>query len=202
TASGMVPWYHWLGGSPADLRWRETGRKFFDWIAANEQHFVNRRSVANVGVVFSERGNAFYKPPGGKDPTEFLQGLYYALLESRVPFDFVHEDDLGPDTLAKYAALLLPNVALLSDDQIRRIEDYVAHGGSLLATFETGLYDEYGRARADFGLADLFQMRKTGNVEGPHGNAWYARIEKEHPLLRGFDGTRVLPGSEYRVPVR
>lgn len=201
TASGMVPWYHWLGGSPADLRWRETGRKFFDWIATNERHFVNRRSLANVAVVFSQRGNAFYKPPGGKDPTEFLQGLYYALLESRVPFDFVHEDDLGPETLGKYTVLLLPNVALLSDGQIRRIAEYVAHGGSLLATFETGLYDEQGRARSDFGLAGLFQMRKAGNVEGPRGNAWYARIEKEHPLLQGFGDTRVLPGSEYRVPV-
>ncbi|MFN7994498.1 MAG: beta-galactosidase trimerization domain-containing protein [Bryobacteraceae bacterium] len=201
TASGMVPWYHWLGGSPADLRWRETGRKFFDWIATNERHFVNRRSLANVAVVFSQRGNAFYKPPGGKDPTEFLQGLYYALLESRVPFDFVHEDDLGPETLGKYTVLLLPNVALLSDGQIRRIAEYVAHGGSLLATFETGLYDEQGRARSDFGLAGLFQMRKAGNVEGPRGNAWYARIEKQHPILQGFGDTRVLPGSEYRVPV-
>ena len=119
TASGMVPWYHWLGGAPKDLRWRETGRQFFDWIAKNERHFVNRRSIANIGAVFSQRGNAFYKPPGGSDAAEFLQGLYHTLLQSRCPFDFVHEDDLGPETLKKYAALLLPNVALLSDGQCR-----------------------------------------------------------------------------------
>ena len=99
TASGMVPWYHWLGGAPKDLRWRETGRQFFDWIAKNERHFVNRRSIANIGAVFSQRGNAFYKPPGGSDAAEFLQGLYHTLLQSRCPFDFVHEDDLGPENL-------------------------------------------------------------------------------------------------------
>ena len=202
TASGMVPWYHWLGGRPLDLRWRETGRRFFDWIARNERHFVNRRSIANIGVVFSQRGNAFYKPPGGSDAAEFLQGLYYALLQSRYPFDFVHEDDLGPETLKKYAALLLPNVALLSDAQCRQLEAYAAGGGSLLATFETGLYDGRGIRRDDFGLAKRFGMRKTGDVQGPKGNSYYARILRNHEVLWGFENTTVLPGAEFRVPIQ
>ena len=202
TASGMVPWYHWLGGVPKDLRWRRTGRQFFDWIAQHERHFINRRSIANIAVVFSERGNAFYKPPGGSDPTEFLQGLYYALLDARYPFDFVHEDDLGVETLRKYSALLLPNVALLSDQQCRQLEAFTASGGSLLATFETGLYDEQGTPRSDFGLARLFQMNKTAGVQGPKGNSYYARILHPHEILRGFDNTSLLPGAEFRVPVQ
>src|SRR5258708_1861383 len=130
TASGMIPWYHWLGGAPEDSRWRETGRKFFQWIAANEKHFVNRESIANLGVVFSGRTNGFYTPIGGTDSAEFLQGLYYALLEGRFLFDFVHEDDLGPATLKKYSALLLPNVAALSDAQCWQLSNYVQSGGS------------------------------------------------------------------------
>jgi hypothetical protein len=156
TASGMVPWYHWLGGTPQDLRWRETGRRFYQWLAAQEPHFVNRRSIANLGVVFAQRTNAFYNPPGKGHVTEFLQGLYYALLEGRFFFDFVHEDDLEPDTLKKYKALLLPNVALLSDNQCRQLRDYVQAGGSLLATFETGRYNEYGKRRSRPGLAEVF----------------------------------------------
>ncbi len=202
TASGMVPWYHWLGGAPKDLRWRETGRQFFDWIATHERHFVNRRSVASIGVVFSEPGNAFYKPPGGTDPSEFLQGLYYALLETRYLFDFVHEDDLAAETLEKYAALLLPNVALLSEPQCRQLEAFAARGGSLLATFETSLYDERGKARPDFGLGKLFQVSKAAAVQGPKGNASYARILRSHEILRGFENTSLLPGAEFRVPVR
>ena len=202
TASGMVPWYHWLGGAPKDLRWRETGRRFFDWIAQHERHFVNRQSIANIGVVFSERGNAFYKPPGGGDPADFLQGLYYALLEARYPFDFVHEDDLDAGTLGKYAALLLPNVALLSDQQCGRLEAYAAGGGSLLTTFETGLYDEQGKPRSEFGLARLFEINKTGSIQGPKGNSYYARILKRHDVLRGFENTSMLPGAEFRVPTQ
>jgi len=202
TASGMVPWYHWLGGAPKDLRWRETGRRFFDWLARNERHFVNRRSIANIGVVFSERVNAFYKPPGGTDPSEFLQGLYYALLEARYPFDLVHEDDLGADTLRKYAALLLPNSALLSDLQCRQLETYVASGGSLLATFETSLYDEQGEPRSDFGLSRLVDANKSSGVEGPKGNSSYVRILRKHDILQGFENTALLPGAEFRVPLK
>ena len=202
TASGMVPWYHWLGGAPKDLRWRETGRSFMDWIAGHERHFVNHRSIANIAVLFSQRDNAFYKPPGGTDSTEFLQGLYYALLESRYPFDFVHEDDLDAQTLSKYSALLLPNVALLSDQQCRQLEAYVAAGGSLLATFETGLYDERGKPRADSGLARLFEFKKSGAVEGPNGNSYYARVLRQHEILRGFENTTLLPGAEYRVRIQ
>jgi Hypothetical glycosyl hydrolase 6/Beta-galactosidase trimerisation domain len=201
-ASGMTPWYHWLGGEPEDQRWRATGRDFYQWIAKHERHFVNRRPVANIGVVFAQRTHAWYNPPGGGDATEFLQGMYYALLEGRFLFDFVHEDDLAPQTLAKYAALVLPNAALLSDQQCRQLREYVRGGGSMLATFETSRYDESGRERAEPGLAELFGTRVAGGVEGPNGNSYYARIEAPHEIWREFHDTRLLPGAEYRVRVR
>jgi len=201
TASGMVPWYHWLGGSPEDQRWRDAGRNFYQWLARHEAHFVNRRSIANLAVVFGQRTNAFYEPPGGGDPTEFLQGLYYALLDGRFVFDFVHEDDLAPETLRKYAALVLPNVAVLSEAQCRRLREYVGSGGSLLATFETARYDENGRRRARPALADLFGIRSAADIQPPNGNGYYARIESAHEILEGFANTRLLPGAEYRLVV-
>jgi hypothetical protein len=97
---------------------------------------------------------------------------------------------------------LLPNVALLSDAQCRQLEVYAASGGSLLATFETSLYDERGRARPDFGLAKLFGISKTGEIQGPNGNAYYARILRKHEVLRGFENTSILPGAEFRVPIQ
>lgn len=202
TASGMVPWYHWLGGSPEDLRWRETGRKFFQWIAKYEPHFVNRRSIANLGVVFAQRTSAFYSPPGGGEGTEFLQGLYYALLDGRFLFDFVHEDDLAPEVLRKYSALILPNAALLSDEQCRQLREYARSGGSLLATFETARYNQWGERRPAPALADLFGITSAGEVEGPTGNSYYARIEAPHQIWQDFRDTKLLPGAEYRLPVK
>jgi hypothetical protein len=201
-ASGMTPWYHWLGGKPQDHRWEKTGRDFFQWLAANESHFINRRSIANIGVVFSERTNAFYKAPGGSDPSEFLQGMYQALLDGRFLFDFVHEHDLGPETVNRYKALILPNVALLSSAQCTQLREYANRGGSVLATFETGFSDEHAVAHSRWPLSELFGADIAGSRVGPNGNAVYAHIERAHPILEGFNNTELLPLAEYYVPLK
>lgn len=210
TASGMVPWFHWLGGAPEDNRWREVGRSFFNWLAANEPHFRNRRSVTDLAVLYPQRTIAFYKSGEragswrGLDraqTSDYLQGLYYALLEGRFFFDFVHQADLAPETLRKYRALLIPNAAYLSDKECGQIGQFAAAGGSVLATFETSRYDEWGDPRRDFALADLFGASAAGDVIGPHGNS-YMRIEQQHPVLKDLEGTALLPGAENRVTIR
>jgi hypothetical protein len=203
-ASGMAPYHHLIGGEKGmgeDRRWLEPAQKYFQWMARHDVHFINKRPIANIGVVMGQRTHLFYKPPRGAAIREYMDGMYYALLEGRFLFDFVHEDKLGPADLAKYSALLLPNTALLSDEQCRQLRAYVDGGGSLMATFETSLYDERNRRRQDFGLADVFGIRKSGDVVGTLGNAYLARIEKQHEILSGFAGTNWIPGAENRVPV-
>jgi hypothetical protein len=203
-ASGMRIWYHWVGGQTGmgeDRRWQEPGRLFMNWMARHDPHFTYNKPIANLGVVFSQLSNAHYTPAGaeGNNPnTEFLEGLYYTLLEGRFFFDFVHEDDFGAENLKKYDALILPNVALLSDGQCQQLRAYADAGGSLLATFQTSLFDETGTRRKEFGLGDVFGIHQDGDVEGPMGNGYYARIRKTHPIIDGFGDTNWLPGGEYR----
>jgi hypothetical protein len=203
-ASGMVPYHHLIGGGPGlgeDRRWLEHGRQFFEWTAKHDPHFTNKRSIASIGVVMGQRSHQFYTPPAGVQIQQYMHGLYYALLEGRFLFDFVHEDKLAPEDLRKYSALLLPNTSLLSDRQCSQLAAYVESGGSLLATFETSMYDERNRRRADFGLANVFGIRRAGDIKGTNGNAYYARIEKPHQILAGFEGTHWIPGAEFRVPL-
>ncbi len=195
TASGMTPSNRRAGdGAPES--------EFFQWNAKHQTHFVNRKPVATVGVVFSQRMNSLYTPPGGGSATDFLQGMYYALLEGRLLFDFVHEDDLDAATLKKYGALILPNTAMLSDAQCAKLRAYARNGGGLLGTFETARYDASGVRRPELGLADVFGVAVTGDVEGPKGDSSYTRIEERHAVLAGFEEANVLPGAEYRLPVK
>jgi hypothetical protein len=207
-ASGMVPYWHFIGaedGMGEDRRWLEPGRQFFDWTAKHDRHFFNKRSIAKLGVLMGQRTHLFYEPPHGASKrtymTQLMNGMYYALLEGRFLFDFVHEDKLEPEQLSKYTALVLPNTALLSDQQCQQLRAYVDAGGSLLGTFETSMYTERNERRPDFGLADVFGIKKAGEVTGTVGNAFYARIEKQHPVLAGFTNTHWLPGAEHRLPV-
>ncbi|HET7213780.1 MAG TPA: alpha-amylase family protein [Terriglobia bacterium] len=209
TASGMVPWYHRLGGTVLDSRWRETGRAFFDWLAANEAEFRNGRSLANIAVLYPQSTIAFYQTNGTRerrlngeriDSTDYLQGLYYALLEGRFLFDFIHQENLTPEALKPYKALLVPNAAYLRDGECQAIRRYVDSGGSLLATFETSLYNEWGVRREDFGLSDLFGVHVAGNLAGPVQNS-YMYMDRPHPIVEVFKNTEILPGTEFRVPV-
>jgi len=204
-ASGMTLWYHWLGGQRGlgeDRRWQATGRRYMQWLARHDRHFERRRTVANVAVVMGQRSHLFYKPPGEGGMPQFMDGLYNALLEGRVMFDFVHEEDLGPETIGRYSALLLPNIAWLGDRECQQLREYVANGGSLMASFETAMFDERGRRRDNSGLADLFGIESVGAVAGPLGNGFYARIERPHEILEGFDDTNWIPGGAYRLPVK
>ncbi len=204
-ASGMTIWYHWVGaqkGLGEDRRWLKTGRRYLEWHARHELHFERRKSVANIGVVLGQSTHLFYTPPGEGGVAQFIDGLYYALLEGRHCFDFVHEDDLGPETVGRYSALLLPNIAWLSEVQCRQIRDYAARGGSVMASFETAMYDENGRRRENSGLAELFGIDSVGAVAAPNGNGFYARIERAHEILNGFEDTNWIPGGAYRLAVK
>lgn len=208
-ASGMVPWLHWLGGDPEDTRWRSVGQSFIEWLAANEPHFKNERSIANLAVLYPQSTIAFYGSNGSRqrklngsaiDPADYLDGLYAALLEGRFLFDMVHQENLSLDVLKPYRALLVPNAAFLSDKECAAIREYVASGGSLLATFETSRYNEWGEPREDFALSDLFGVSAVGAPIGPFGNS-YMHIDQPHPALDSYAGTKLLPGAEFRVPL-
>jgi hypothetical protein len=213
-AGGMVPYYHFVGsedGLGEDRRWQKVGVDYFRWTARHDAHFTTRRSIANIGVVMGQSTQLLYRGPATARSHAYMhettQGIYDVLLKGRFAFDFVHEDRLEPERLSKYRALLLPNVAMLSDRQCQQIREYVQSGGSIMASFETALYDENLNARPDFGFADLLGIHKAGDVIGTVGNAYYARIERpdanhEHPILEDFSNTNWLPGAQNRIPLK
>ena len=208
-ASGMVPYYHFVGGEQAfveDRRWQKTGIDYMQWVAKHDAHFKTRRSIANIGVLMGQSTQLLYKGSGRIRTNGYMRettyGIYETLLSGRFAFDFVHEDRLEPEQISRYRALLLPNIAMLSDRQCQQIRDYVQAGGSILATYQTSLYDEDLNERPDFGLADLLGINKAGEAIGSNGNSYYGRIERQHPILQGFTETNWLPGAQNRMPIK
>lgn len=208
TANGMRPWVTKFSGVLYDRRWMPMVERIYQWHYTHERYLRNEAPLARVALLLSEQTAAEH--PGvatGDRHEDHLLGMYHALVESRVPFEMVHEAVLTPDRLDPFKLLILADAAALSDAQCRAIREYVGRGGSLLATFASSLYDDTGRRRDDFGLADLFGVSFAGRVEGPMQNSYLSldadpATGKRHPILAGLDDTPRIINGAFRLDVR
>lgn len=202
-ANGMRPWFTKFAGVLHDERWLPAVEKIYKWHYSAERYLRNEKPLARVGVVYSQQTAWFYGGPEAGDKVEdHIEGMYQALIERRIPFEMVHDRMLDAEHVDRFKALILPNVAALSDGQCRQIREYVERGGSVLATFETSLYDEWGKRRNELGLADLFGVTFNGDVERRMQNSYLMlHHDTGHPILAGLeDAARIVNGGR-RVDV-
>jgi hypothetical protein len=208
TANGIRPWVTKFSGVLHDPRWMPAVERIYAWHFQHERYLRNERPLARVAVLHSEQTETYHSgaAPGDRVGDHML-GMYHALIEARVPFELVHEAFLTPDRLDAFKLLILADAAALSDAQCRAIRDYVGRGGSLLATFTSSLFDEVGRRRDDFGLADLFGVSFAGRIDGPMQNAYLSldadpRTGRRHPVLDGLDEAPRIINGVFRVAVQ
>jgi hypothetical protein len=69
------------------------------------------------------------------------------------------------ERLERFQLLVLANHLALSDAEAEAIRSFVADGGTLLVTGESGLQDEQGHQRADFALADVMGVHFEGRSQ-------------------------------------
>jgi hypothetical protein len=107
-------------------------------------------SVSDVGVVLATKprtaSRLWYLMMDG------AESIHEALLDGHFQYDLVRTlDDLGA-----YQVVFLPDQAALSEAEMECVRRYVSQGGHLLASGYSSLWDDQGRRRPDFGLADVF----------------------------------------------
>jgi hypothetical protein len=206
-AAGVQPWWHHLGASQEDRRQLRTAERLSRWHAENEAYLVDRKPIATVGVVWSEANIDWYGR--GESATRAVApftGTAEALGLHRILWRAVHADHVGRDA-PELDGLVLPNLAAMSEAQCQAVRRFVEGGGGLLATGESSLYDEEGRRRDDFALAEVLGARATGEHRGSEGgpaaSPWasgeghsYLRATAgptRPPALEGFEETDILP---------
>lgn len=153
-ADGMAqdfrPTFTKFNAKPYDKRWLPVVEEIYKWHYANENYFRNEKPLARIGMVYSQQTATFY---GGTNATATVEdpalGFYQALVEARIPFEMVHDHLLDREHTDQFRTLIFPNIAALSTDQCNQIREFVERGGSIVATYETSLYDEWGVQRKD-----------------------------------------------------
>lgn len=222
-AGGIQPWWHYLGADGEDRRAYRTPVELCQWHAANEPYLVHRRPVASVGVVWSQRsGDFFGRDDWSAQASLPADGFLQALVRARIPYLPVEIDDVEREDAAQFQLLILPNVGALSDAQAASVRRFVQRGGGLLATGQSSLCDEWGDARPDFALAELFgahlpaahgarteatrrrwaaqtlhsylrlNPELRAQVDGPHPAGEPPARGQRHPALAGFEDTDLL----------
>jgi hypothetical protein len=200
-AQGLRPWFTKFNAKVIDSRWMPVVADIYKWHFANEAYLRNDRPLARIGMLYSQQTATFYAGGDAQAKVEApALGYYHSLIEARIPFEMVHDHLLDSEHIDRFKTLILPNIAALSTAQCHQIQQFAERGGSVVATFETSLYDEWGVRRTDFGLASLFGVHYAGKTEGPMLNS-YLSLNKDsatgkyHPLLNGFeDSVRIVNG--------
>ncbi len=226
-AGGIQPWWHHIGAYHEDRRMYQTAEPAMRWYEANQQYLINRRPLATVGIVWSQRNTDFY---GRENAVELVDAPYHgfteALVRARIPYVPIHIDLIEREG-ANLKVLILPNIAAMSDAQCERVRKFSANGGAVIATGATSLYNEFGDPRTDYGLAGLFGAHFTGTagaekatagqtlhsylrltpelragVNGPNAGDEPKITGRRHPALRGFEETDILPFGGTLTPLR
>lgn len=88
----------------------------------------------------------------------------YLLTDSGIQYSFVPYDAVVvhgvPD---EYRVLILPACYALSDIEAQRITAFCRRGGTVIADFAAGLFDQHGKGRAAGALDRLFGVRHDGS---------------------------------------
>ena len=215
TAHGARPWMTKFSGVLYDRRWLPIVERIYDWHYRHEKYLRNEEPLARVGLLYSEQSSTLGNPWSGEvgqrlsadRPDDHTLGMYHALIEARVPFELIHEGFLTRDRLDRFKLIVLANATALSDEQCAALRDYVARGGSIVATFASSLFDERGTRRANFGLADVFGVSFAGSVDGPMQNSYLnldadPRTRVRHPILKGLEHASRIVNGVFRLHVR
>ena len=177
--------------------------RYIDFYKKNRELFAGSRDVATVAV-FRSYPSIAYNQPHVQLPTILAE---QALIQAKIPFDLVFDEHLAD--LSKYKVLVLPETECLSDAQLTSIRSFVAGGGGLVASGQTGLYDQWRRLRVKPGLAGLIdtQPRALDYEEdvvtvvrnGPPVRKQYEKGRAVYlPSIR-FDGALPEFGGYFRV---
>lgn len=144
---------------------REGVKRYYGFLKENQKFYNDVTEPADVAILVSNRTTDWFLPDQvsqGDSIPRNIPGMAQALAELHIPFNVVVDEQVLQDH--GYRVLVLPNVACMSDEQARAIQEFVRGGGSIVATGETSLYDEKYRIRDDFILSDVFGFHH-GQVE-------------------------------------
>ncbi|MEM4229326.1 MAG: beta-galactosidase trimerization domain-containing protein [Thermoproteota archaeon] len=131
--------------------------------------------------------------------TNSILGAATILSRSHIPYDVILDDALAKGELEKYSLIVLPNSACLSDEQIRSIRGFIEKGGSLLCSFETGCYNEYGDHRLENPLWSILGVERCDGMMLPRVGEEYMKLADSKEKIFSMPAGALIPRPVYSL---
>lgn len=171
--------------------------KYIAFYRNHRDLYVGTEDLASVAVFRSYPSITYHNSRAGLSAILVEQ----ALIQAKVPFHLVFDEHLNQISPSTCKVLVLPDSECLSDEQLATIRRYVEGGGSLIATEESGLYDQWRRLRVSPGLQGL--------VDNQPAAAPYQEEVKAAPVIAGVPTRKevgrgrvvYIPGLEFDGPM-
>ncbi|MBI1776835.1 MAG: family 10 glycosylhydrolase [Proteobacteria bacterium] len=200
TAHGLHAWFTKFNGVVPDERWIEPVANAFALQAAIEPVLQSTKPTAEIAVIDPATTLRHWAPEERRNAEKHDLGFYHALIEAKLPFEFLSDQVMTADMLGRFKLIILANAPCLSDAQCGAIRDYVGRGGGVVAAYESSLRDEFGKLRKEFGLSDVFAARF---ISGPRGivKNTYVALSGDHPVHAGYHGAKRIMGGTRLITV-
>lgn len=194
-AQGARPWFTKFKAENFDDRWVAPVVQAFE-LHARCERALELPLTAEVALLdVRAQGTSERR----RHAAEHENGFYQAMIEARIPFEYIAAEMLSMHRLRHVRVLVLPACPDLTAEQTGVIEAFVTAGGSVVAAHDTSL------RRADDGdpelaLGPLLGVRLTSGPRGPVKNN-YVALTGEHPITGGFAGAQRIVGGTHVLGV-
>ncbi|MCI2419571.1 hypothetical protein MOQ72_19175 [Saccharopolyspora sp. K220] len=195
---GALPWFTKFNARVTDRRWVEPIAHAFELHARAEQLYGDKTPTARVALLDSASpltARSALNAHTGEDAAE--NGLCQALIEARIPFEFLDADSATEDRIRAFSVVVTPASADLSAEQVALLHDFVTAGGSVIADSDA-LRGEDGSTN---GLADLFGVEVTGATRHEVRNNYVAVMDAAHEVAAPFAPANRIVGGSSIVPI-
>ncbi len=141
--------------------------------------------LAEVGLYFSSRTRDWH---GRDNPARCFtpfQGAHKALVYEHIPYGVILDENVHLEQLQAYPIVLLPNVAILSADEVALFRRYVEAGGKLIVTGQSACYGWRGEFAKQSGLSELIGANLRAHLESTDNWVRFAADPGPMDAVRG-----------------
>jgi len=169
------------------------GRDFDRW----SSQLVDLRKNNRVAVMVSNEALTameWFKLPGGKSYNDVVRWMYDELYKLNVECDMIQP---SCERLDEYRLIVVPALYAVSDDALKRLNDFVSKGGHVVYSFKSGFANEQVKVRTTV---------QPGIIQEACGISYHLFVEpknvglKDDPLDVGEENNKIQTWMELITP--